>query len=117
MTQCGRAIVKISIYARNYLPSVCVLNFPVSRRVHITKSVWNCLNGDYEVEEGRGQERDAYLKQYNIQSYLIVAEHPRVCKAIYSYFSSYYYYFQLLLLLLFLSLLLILLLLHGFVRK
>lgn len=46
-------------------------------RVHITKSVWNCLNGDYEVEEGRGQERDAYLKQYNIQSYLIVAEHPR----------------------------------------
>lgn len=46
-------------------------------RVHITTSVLNCLNGDYQVEEGRGQERDSYLKQYNINSYLIVAEHPR----------------------------------------
>ena len=46
--------------------------------MHITTSVLNCLNGDYEVEEGRGQERDSYLKQYNINSYLIVAEHPRV---------------------------------------
>ncbi|XP_022805938.1 adenylate cyclase type 5-like isoform X2 [Stylophora pistillata] len=46
-------------------------------RVHITDSVLNCLSGDYEVEEGRGQERDPYLKQYNIESYLIVAEHPR----------------------------------------
>lgn len=46
--------------------------------MHITTSVLNCLNGDYEVEEGRGQERDSYLKQYNIESYLIVAEHPRV---------------------------------------
>ncbi|XP_078355065.1 adenylate cyclase type 1-like [Oculina patagonica] len=52
-------------------------------RVHITTSVLNCLNGDYEVEEGRGHERDAYLKQYNIESYLIVAEHPRkVCVSI-----------------------------------
>lgn len=51
----------------------------LARRVHITSSVLNCLNGDYEVEEGRGEERDAYLKQYNIESYLIVAEHPRVC--------------------------------------
>lgn len=46
-------------------------------RVHITNSVLKCLNGDYDVEEGRGQERDSYLKQYNIESYLIVAEHPR----------------------------------------
>ena len=50
----------------------------LARRVHITTSVLNCLNGDYDVEEGRGQERDSYLKQYNIESYLIVAEHPRV---------------------------------------
>lgn len=50
----------------------------LARRVHITDSVLNCLSGDYEVEEGRGQERDPYLKQYNIESYLIVAEHPRV---------------------------------------
>ena len=48
------------------------------RRVHITDSVLACLNGDYEVEDGHGQDRDAYLKQYKINTYLIVAEHPRV---------------------------------------
>ncbi|XP_032218339.2 adenylate cyclase type 5 [Nematostella vectensis] len=46
-------------------------------RVHITKEVLDCLNGDYEVEEGHGQERDSYLKQYSIDTYLVVAEHPR----------------------------------------
>ena len=65
-------------------PLYYILHF---RRVHITKSVLNCLSGDYEVEEGRGQERDSYLKQYNINSYLIVAEHPRVsfCPSIVSF--------------------------------
>ena len=56
-----------------------------ARRVHITNSVLSCLNGDYEVEEGCGQERDPYLKQYNIESYLIVAEHPRVSNMMLSF--------------------------------
>ncbi|XP_031572786.1 adenylate cyclase type 5-like [Actinia tenebrosa] len=45
-------------------------------RVHITKDVLSCLNGDYQVEDGHGEERSAYLKQYHIQTYLVIAEHP-----------------------------------------
>lgn len=67
-------VLVVSIFD-SLLYYIHVLHF---RRVHITTSVLNCLNGDYQVEEGRGQERDSYLKQYNINSYLIVAEHPRV---------------------------------------
>ncbi|EFN73315.1 Adenylate cyclase type 5 [Camponotus floridanus] len=41
-------------------------------RVHITKETLDCLGGYYEVEEGRGGERNAYLKDHNIRTYLIV---------------------------------------------
>ena len=46
-------------------------------RVHITQSVLDCLNGDYEVEDGHGRERDAYLKSHDVDTFLIVAQHPR----------------------------------------
>lgn len=42
------------------------------RRVHITKETLKCLDGDYEVEEGRGYERNSYLKDNQIETYLIV---------------------------------------------
>ncbi|XP_026465625.1 adenylate cyclase type 5-like [Ctenocephalides felis] len=41
-------------------------------RVHITRETLQCLDGDYEVEEGHGGERNGYLKDHNIQTYLIV---------------------------------------------
>ncbi|XP_055378499.1 uncharacterized protein LOC129610136 isoform X2 [Condylostylus longicornis] len=41
-------------------------------RVHITKETLKCLDGDYEVEEGRGWERNSYLKDHQIETYLIV---------------------------------------------
>lgn len=44
----------------------------VPGRVHITKETLNCLNDHYEVEEGRGFERNTYLKDHQIQTYLIV---------------------------------------------
>ncbi|XP_059503525.1 adenylate cyclase type 5 isoform X6 [Stegostoma tigrinum] len=41
-------------------------------RIHITKATLNYLNGDYEVEAGFGGERNVYLKDHNIETYLIV---------------------------------------------
>ncbi|XP_028663914.1 adenylate cyclase type 5 [Erpetoichthys calabaricus] len=41
-------------------------------RIHITKATLNYLNGDYDVEPGFGGERNAYLKENNIETYLIV---------------------------------------------
>ncbi|XP_062327412.1 adenylate cyclase type 7 isoform X2 [Osmerus eperlanus] len=41
-------------------------------RVHITKATLKHLNKAYEVEEGNGQLRDTYLKELNIQTYLVI---------------------------------------------
>lgn len=42
------------------------------RRVHITKETLKCLDGDYEVEDGRGYERNSYIKDHQIETYLII---------------------------------------------
>ncbi|XP_037343935.2 adenylate cyclase type 5 isoform X2 [Pungitius pungitius] len=41
-------------------------------RIHITKATLNYLNGDYDVEEGAGGERNAYLLKHHIETFLIV---------------------------------------------
>ncbi|XP_023223232.1 adenylate cyclase type 5-like [Centruroides sculpturatus] len=43
-------------------------------RIHITKETLKCLNGDYEVEPGNGGERNAYLRDHNIETYLIIMD-------------------------------------------
>uniref|UniRef100_UPI0035900FC4 adenylate cyclase type 8 n=1 Tax=Myxine glutinosa TaxID=7769 RepID=UPI0035900FC4 len=40
-------------------------------RVHISRSTLDCLGGDYEVEEGNGQERNDFLRRHDIESFLI----------------------------------------------
>jgi hypothetical protein len=46
--------------------------FFVVRRIHITKETLRCLGGDYAVESGHGGERNAYLRDHNIETFLIV---------------------------------------------
>lgn len=46
------------------------------RRIHITEATYSYLIDDYEVEPGRGQDRNKYLKEKDITTYLIVG--PKV---------------------------------------
>ncbi|XP_053564033.1 adenylate cyclase type 6 isoform X3 [Bombina bombina] len=41
-------------------------------RIHITSATLKYLNGDYEVEPGHGGERNAYLKEHNIKTFLVM---------------------------------------------
>ncbi|XP_030767972.1 adenylate cyclase type 8-like isoform X2 [Sitophilus oryzae] len=47
-------------------------------QVHISEETYKCLNGDYEVEPGNGQERDAYLREHNVVTYLIKHCEPMI---------------------------------------
>lgn len=42
--------------------------------MHITKETLQCLGEDYKVEPGNGGQRNAYLKDHNIETYLIVPD-------------------------------------------
>lgn len=54
-----------------YLTDVRLLS-----RVHITEATLNHLDKAYEVEDGHGEQRDPYLKEMNIRTYLVID--PRV---------------------------------------
>lgn len=51
--------------------------FATRRKVHITRSTLECLNGDYEVEPGNGHERNAFLQKHDIETFFIVPSHRR----------------------------------------
>uniref|UniRef100_A0A671XM30 adenylate cyclase n=1 Tax=Sparus aurata TaxID=8175 RepID=A0A671XM30_SPAAU len=48
----------------------------VPGRVHITSVTLEHLNGSYKVEDGEGQERDPYLKEHGVITYLVI--NPKV---------------------------------------
>uniref|UniRef100_A0A8C7Z5Q7 Adenylate cyclase type 2 n=1 Tax=Oryzias sinensis TaxID=183150 RepID=A0A8C7Z5Q7_9TELE len=50
----------------------------VPGRVHITSVTLEHLNGAYKVEDGDGQERDPYLKEHGVITYLVI--NPKVRK-------------------------------------
>lgn len=52
------------------------INVFLNRRVHITSVTLEHLNGAYKVEDGDGQERDTYLKEHGVITYLVI--NPKV---------------------------------------
>ncbi|XP_052094774.1 adenylate cyclase type 1-like [Mytilus californianus] len=46
-------------------------------RVHITKETLDNLQGEFETEPGDGGERNQFLKEKGIETYLIKSNHPR----------------------------------------
>lgn len=59
-----------------HLLNVCLVVLLTASRVHITEATLKHLNKAYEVEEGNGHLRDPYLKELNVQTYLVID--PRV---------------------------------------
>ena len=49
----------------------------VPGRVHVTQATLDYLNNEYEVELGNGAERNTYLRDHNVTTYLIVASTSR----------------------------------------
>uniref|UniRef100_A0A1B6EMX3 adenylate cyclase n=1 Tax=Cuerna arida TaxID=1464854 RepID=A0A1B6EMX3_9HEMI len=45
-------------------------------RVHISSATLECLQGAYEVEPGYGDTRDSYLKEHEVETYLIKQKEP-----------------------------------------
>lgn len=50
--------------------------------MHISVATLRYLNGAYEVECGKGEERDAYLRQLNMETYLIKRVEPTNLKKV-----------------------------------
>uniref|UniRef100_A0A3B4FTY5 adenylate cyclase n=1 Tax=Pundamilia nyererei TaxID=303518 RepID=A0A3B4FTY5_9CICH len=40
-------------------------------RIHISRATLDCLEGTYKTEEGHGRDRNAFLRKYNIDTFLI----------------------------------------------
>ncbi|BFZ02256.1 hypothetical protein BsWGS_05295 [Bradybaena similaris] len=45
--------------------------------IHISETTRECLNGDYDMDPGKGAERDAYIKKVGMKTYLIRADTRR----------------------------------------
>lgn len=72
--------VSVTFLTRGFVTSPPVnvdLTFASHRKVHITRSTLECLNGDYEVEPGNGHERNAFLQKHDIETFFIVPSHRR----------------------------------------
>lgn len=51
---------------------LCFWHVYTHRRIHITADTLNYLGNAYQVEPGNGGERNTFLKDHNIETYLIV---------------------------------------------
>lgn len=67
---------RISISIFSIYRSCSLIELFISRRVHITSVTLEHLNGAYKVEDGDGQERDPYLKEHGVITFLVV--NPKV---------------------------------------
>lgn len=55
-------------YSTTFFERLCIY----FSRVHVTQATLDYLHGEYEVEPGRGADRNSYLREHNVVSYFIV---------------------------------------------
>ena len=73
----NRLIVLSNLQNKIFLMNINTFLF--YRRIHITEETKECLNGEYELEDGNGASRNQYLNDKNYKTYLIV-QTPRNTK-------------------------------------
>ncbi|CAH0557313.1 unnamed protein product [Brassicogethes aeneus] len=49
-------------------------------QVHISEATYRCLNETYDVEPGNGQDRDSYIREHDVTTYLIKQVEPMRCR-------------------------------------
>lgn len=64
--------------------------FDTSRRIHITADTLKYLGNAYQVEPGNGGERNTFLKDHNIETYLIVPPEMTYVSNASSYDTQYF---------------------------
>ncbi|KAL6486539.1 hypothetical protein MHYP_G00059310 [Metynnis hypsauchen] len=47
-------------------------------RIHISRATLDCLEGNYQTEDGRGYERNEFLRKHNIDTFLICHKEEEV---------------------------------------
>ncbi|XP_052765547.1 adenylate cyclase type 6-like [Mya arenaria] len=62
---------QFDVWSNDVTLANCMEAGGVAGRVHITEETYKYLNGDFEVEEGNGAERNAFLREQNVKTYLI----------------------------------------------
>ena len=62
-----------------------VYNLPLSlllSRVHISEQTYEFVKNDYEFEDGKGGERNSYLQENNIITYLVIGKRKMETKGV-----------------------------------
>lgn len=78
-----QGVTRNCVCVQRSLMTVCFIN----RRIHISRATLDCLDGNYQTEDGRGYERNEFLRKHKIDTFLIChkegdideikADHPK----------------------------------------
>ena len=74
---CGGKLLKVNFIAENWWQGVggwgvLVYSFYFTRRVHISEVTAKALGDQFQLEPGDGGDRDDYIREHKLETYLVV---------------------------------------------